>query len=608
MADTKHGQDDALQQHPTKPDAMEVDPAKTQLLSDNEMSLAGETQLISPQDAPEAIGVAPAPAQPDNPEATILATKLPNLDDPDATVFASEIPELEPETDGLELTDDVPLPLVSDYDAGDDSTTTTTFQGPDFRVTTLSQSDLGERKVRGRREHKKKRGTHLAVVGFVLVALAMVAAIAGAGYYLEFWGGKTVPAMIGLDQSAAEQRLVAKGLSMSVETTLTDNGSGRVLAVSPATGTRVEEGSTVVVTVGADRRIPTVVGTHVDEARAALEAQGASNIRLEYENTGQEGTVLSVSPSEGSIFLSSDPITLVVSMPPKVPDLVGRTEKEALSLVDRAGLTAEVSYVATGSQSLGKVVSTDPAASDRTGQDGIVRLVIVSPQPSEPYDVRTYFDATSRAVYRYLKDKGFSLETGSIDDEGQLQESFLGIDGTIVGFSPTPWRRPLDQNQSEAEDHLVTDATIEGVRVELATGSVPQSGANSTTAAAIEEMCGLTGALSHTSDQSITLPEGTVGVGLSFYCEYGETAGVGWTVFIYVDAFGKTQAYVACAPKEIYASADISQTGGKIADFTAWSEVYDAPTKGVQAASVVLQQEESAEEQSSGEKNQEEEK
>ena len=488
-----------------------------------------------------------------------------------------EVPEVGPE--------EVPVALPSDYDGGDDSTTTTTFDGPEFRVARLGENRIGAHAVHRRPKEPSSHHRHLALVGLVLALVAAVAIGAGVSYYLEYWGGKTVPAVVGLAQEAATQRISQKGLVVQVKTQPTDEGAGRVLSVEPGPGRRVPEGSTVTVTVGADRVIPDVVGTDKDAAQAALAQAGASNVQLVYERSGEaEGTVLAVEPAAGALFLSTDQVTLTVAKPPKVPSLVGRTEREALSMLKDAGLTAEVTYVATGSQPVGDVQSTDPAAGERAGLDGVVGVTVVSPQPSDPWDVRAYFDATPTAILSYLQKGGYAIRTGAIDDAGRLQESFAADGGGTVALQPVPWGAPAGQEPASVADHLATGAKVEGVRVTLPTAKVPQGDANAQTASETEALCGLKGATGHCDAHSISLPANTMPSPLSFYCEYGEEAGYGWTVLVYKDASGTTQAIVGCAPKATYSSADVSKTSGKVADLVAWTEIYEAPSEEVAAA------------------------
>lgn len=540
---------------------------------------AGDERELAGAGAEAAQPLAEKPVAPRAPKAhqAPQAPEVPEVHQAREVPEIPQVPEVGPE--------EVPVALPSDYDGGDDSTTTTTFDGPEFRVARLGENRIGAHAVHRRPKEPSSHHRHLAVVGVVLALVAAVALGAGVSYYLEYWGGKTVPAVVGLPEEAATQRLSEKGLAVQVETQPTDDGSGRVLSVDPGAGARVPEGSTVTVTVGADRVVPDVVGTDKDAAQAALEQAGATNVQLVYERSDEaEGTVLSVEPAAGAIFLSTDQVTLTVATPPKVPSIVGRTEREALSMLKDAGLTAEVTYVATGSQPVGDVQSTSPAAGERAGLDGVVGVTVVSPQPSDPWDVRAYFDATFTATLSYLQKAGYAIQTGAIDGAGKLQESFRSDDGGTVSFQPTPWGAPASQEPASVADHLATGAKVEGVRVTLPAAKVPQGDANAQAAAEVEALCGLKGATGHCDASSISLPAGTTPSSLSFWCEYGEEAGYGWTVLVYKDADGTTQAIVGCAPKATYSSADVSKTSGKVADFVAWTEIYDAPSDEVAAA------------------------
>ena len=61
-----------------------------------------------------------------------------------------------------------------------------------------------------------------------------------------------MPSLVGLTQSDAESELTTAGLVASVQTesTTIEPQDGRVISQSPASGTQVADGSTVVITVG----------------------------------------------------------------------------------------------------------------------------------------------------------------------------------------------------------------------------------------------------------------------------------------------------------------------------------------------------------------------
>ena len=112
-----------------------------------------------------------------------------------------------PEASEVPQVPEVPVALPSDYDGGDDSTTTTTFDGPAFRVARLGENRIGAHAVHRRPKEPSSHHRHLALVGLVLALVAAVAIGAGVSYYLEYWGGKTVPSVVGLAQEAATQRI-----------------------------------------------------------------------------------------------------------------------------------------------------------------------------------------------------------------------------------------------------------------------------------------------------------------------------------------------------------------------------------------------------------------
>jgi beta-lactam-binding protein with PASTA domain len=92
---------------------------------------------------------------------------------------------------------------------------------------------------------------------------------------------------------------------------------GRVVRQAPAPGTRLRQGSPVVIAVsggikGGDTTVPGVVGLQVSVARALLTRAGLSS-GLAYTNSGRPGRVAAQSPGAGARLPRGSYVTLVVS-------------------------------------------------------------------------------------------------------------------------------------------------------------------------------------------------------------------------------------------------------------------------------------------------------
>ena len=127
----------------------------------------------------------------------------------------------------------------------------------------------------------------------------------------------SVPGVVGLTQSSAESALESRGLVVSVQQAESGEPEGEVLRQSPGAGARVSEGSTVTITVSEGRNlvaVPGVVGQSAASARGELAAAGftVQTVTRTVTSRGQDGQVLSQSPSGGSERARGSSVTIVV--------------------------------------------------------------------------------------------------------------------------------------------------------------------------------------------------------------------------------------------------------------------------------------------------------
>ncbi len=177
----------------------------------------------------------------------------------------------------------------------------------------------------------------------------------------------TVPTVGGLDQATADSKLAAAGFKTAdIQAYSTTVALGTVITTSPAGGTQAAQGSLVKVVVSNGQQpvvVPSVVKLSPAQAGGILAAAG-----LKVGPTAQQastsvpvGEVTGTNPPAGSTQPAGTTVTIYVSSGPpttSVPNLVGRTESQALAALTAAGLTG---------QNSGTVTVTDPA------QNGLVQ-------------------------------------------------------------------------------------------------------------------------------------------------------------------------------------------------------------------------------------------
>jgi len=144
--------------------------------------------------------------------------------------------------------------------------------------------------------------------------------------------------------------------------------------------------------------VPDVTGMTVDKAQDALEDAGLKLGKVTTKNSDdvKEDLVISQSPKAKSEADEGTKVSIVISKGPKdslieEPDVVGKTQKEAKSALEKAGFKVEVKGTYSSDVEKGKVVSQSPSAGSKLAK-GETIIIVVSDgeepkeEPKEPTD------------------------------------------------------------------------------------------------------------------------------------------------------------------------------------------------------------------------------
>jgi len=166
-------------------------------------------------------------------------------------------------------------------------------------------------------EKRSRRGLFL-ILGAVVAAMALVAA------YLVFGrGGEpvTMPSLVGMSQSEAEQELESLGLKADIqEKDVPKEKAETVVAQSEEAESTVDKGSTVELTVASglvSLPVDEIIGSSYREARAMLEELGLTADRITRTSGSQAGLVLDIQETSDRVEVGST-VTLVVAIAKKV--------------------------------------------------------------------------------------------------------------------------------------------------------------------------------------------------------------------------------------------------------------------------------------------------
>ncbi len=197
-----------------------------------------------------------------------------------------------------------------------------------------------------------------------------------------------LPDVHGLHAAEASAHLRNAGFVPQVRnTSSTTVPSGVVIGTEPPAGTVDRQGSDVAVLVSSGPAlisVPDVTGESLSSAQATISDAGLANGAVTHQPSSSQspGTVLSQEPKAGTEVHADTKIALVVAEAPKakpvaVPTVVGRTELAGEEVLERAGLTPQVSSVVTGEASdVGKVLRQSPSGGTHVSKGSTVRVFV----------------------------------------------------------------------------------------------------------------------------------------------------------------------------------------------------------------------------------------
>ncbi|MDQ3985547.1 MAG: PASTA domain-containing protein, partial [Actinomycetota bacterium] len=239
---------------------------------------------------------------------------------------------------------------------------------------------------------QKKRRAWLWVLG----ALALLALLAFLIWGPLFGNDVTVPRLIGLTQSEAEDRLDQVGLVADVEERPhPDAPVGDVVDQEPNAGGTVEGGGTVTVFVSSGPKqveVPDLRGLTEKEAKKTLKEEGLkAGDTTKVFSDEDEGEVVNHEPGPGAVIDAGDEVNLQVSKGPQpilVPGVIGQDQESAETDITNAGLRFNVKEDFNDDFDEGLVFDQDPAAGEEAAPNSVV-TIFVSRGP-EPFELDDY--------------------------------------------------------------------------------------------------------------------------------------------------------------------------------------------------------------------------
>ena len=180
-----------------------------------------------------------------------------------------------------------------------------------------------------------------------------------------------LPDVIGMSQAEAEKTMKNKDLKYTFEYESTDDNSliGTVAATDPIANTTVNSGDTIKITLykGTNQQnviVPNLVGLTESDARKEIQENGfeIGEVTYKYDDSVPADEVIAQSGQDvGKEAPEGSALGIVVSLgKPKVPDILGMTEQEALTALEKVELkVGTVTKVNSDTVEAGKIISVD---------------------------------------------------------------------------------------------------------------------------------------------------------------------------------------------------------------------------------------------------------
>ena len=309
--------------------------------------------------------------------------------------------------------------------------------------------------LRRRSAKRRARGTFLLTFVLLLAVLA-----GGVGWWFGSGPGSliAVPNVAGRSYDEAAALLVDAGfVPAQEEESSVEVEAGAAIRTDPASGARLDKGTTVTVVVSsgpASHEIAPVAGVASDDVRAALEA---ANLELtddeEYFGDLEDGKVINVriTPrgggdafgcAEGCTVHETDTATIQISRGP-VPDVSDLSVAQATDSLTSKGLKVNPESIYQTHESIGKdrvIGIADRAESGPWRPGDTVQLIISQGPPL--FDVPDVSGMTRDEATGALNDAGFKWAyTSGTGLPDSVWDLFANENTKVESYSPTDPQR-----------------------------------------------------------------------------------------------------------------------------------------------------------------------
>jgi serine/threonine-protein kinase len=237
-------------------------------------------------------------------------------------------------------------------------------------------------------------------------------------------GEFTVPGVTGKTAEEASSAIAAASLTPQRVDEYSDTvPAGTVSAQIPEAGAKVDVKATVVYVVSngkapSSAKVPNVTGKSRSDADKAIKDVGLTpDAEQVYSTSVGKDLVVMQSPAAGTSVPPGSVVSYTYSLGAPtsavtIPNVVGKSEADAVSALQGAGLVAKVVRQASSSVAKGVVAAQSPVGGEQTVKGGTVAIV-VSTGPESLISVPDVVGKSEADAKSALEAAGFAVQTTS---------------------------------------------------------------------------------------------------------------------------------------------------------------------------------------------------
>ena len=284
------------------------------------------------------------------------------------------------------------------------------IEQPAYRTNITPLEPTSRRERRKRREAEEKATPPKRRRSRFVAVLMLIAAVTAAGWWFTAGTHSTVPDIIGVPVSEAENMLHSVSLTATTQDAWsTTVPEGSVVDAQPPSGTSVAKNTnvTLVVSKGPERyEVPSLIGLTLHDAKAAL-----ADVKLTlgtqtsaYDESAPIDSILNTTPSAGTVARPGDAVDVVLSKGPApiaVPSVAGKALSDAETALKAAGFSVTSATTYDDAAPSGTAMYTEPRAGSLLQRGSHVKIVVSKgPAPVRVPDVFKYSQSKAEAALK----------------------------------------------------------------------------------------------------------------------------------------------------------------------------------------------------------------